>query len=47
VLSTFRAAADAGVEVLVGADARAGADDDSLAEAPYVLGLYRPLVQVE
>jgi hypothetical protein len=35
-----------GVEVLVVADACAGADDDSHAKALYVLGLYRPLVRV-
>ncbi|MEU6803841.1 cysteine hydrolase family protein [Streptomyces neyagawaensis] len=46
VLSTALAAADAGVEVLVVADACAGADDDSHAKALHVLGLYRPLVRV-
>ena len=46
VLSTALAAADAGVEVLVVADACAGADDDSHAKALQVLDLYRPLVRV-
>ncbi|MFI7412976.1 cysteine hydrolase family protein [Streptomyces sp. NPDC049627] len=46
VLSTALAAADAGVEVLVAADACAGADDDSHAKALQVLDLYRPLVRV-
>ncbi|MFM9700427.1 cysteine hydrolase family protein [Streptomyces europaeiscabiei] len=46
VLSTALAAADAGVEVLVVADACAGADDESHAKALYVLDLYRPLVRV-
>ncbi|KUL46923.1 cysteine hydrolase family protein [Streptomyces regalis] len=46
VLSTALAAADAGVEVLVVADACAGADDDSHAKALQVLDLYRPLIRV-
>lgn len=46
VLSTALAAADAGVEVLVVADACAGADDESHAKALHVLDLYRPLVRV-
>ncbi|MFE0454434.1 cysteine hydrolase family protein [Streptomyces sp. NPDC058914] len=46
VLSTALAAADAGTEVLVAADACAGADDDSHAKALYVMDLYRPLIRV-
>lgn len=46
VLSTALAAADAGVEVLVVADACAGADDDSHAKALQLLDLYRPLIRV-
>jgi nicotinamidase-related amidase len=46
VLSTALAAADAGIEVLVAADACAGADDDSHARALQVLDLYRPLIRV-
>jgi nicotinamidase-related amidase len=46
VLSTALAAADAGVEVLVAADACAGADDDCHAKALHVMDLYRPLVRV-
>lgn len=46
VLSTALAAADAGVEVLVVADACAGADDESHARALQVLDLYRPLIRV-
>ncbi|MDF3145924.1 MULTISPECIES: isochorismatase family protein [unclassified Streptomyces] len=46
VLSTALAAADAGVEVLVVADACAGADDDTHAKALQVLDLYRPLIRV-
>jgi nicotinamidase-related amidase len=46
VLSTALAAADAGVEVLVVADACAGADDDSHAKALHVMDLYRPLIRV-
>ncbi|MEU6259858.1 isochorismatase family protein [Streptomyces sp. NPDC047043] len=46
VLSTALAAADAGIEVLVPADACAGADDDSHAKALQVMDLYRPLVRV-
>lgn len=46
VLSTALAAADAGTEVLVVADACAGADDDSHAKALHVLDLYRPLIRV-
>ncbi|MCX5418692.1 cysteine hydrolase family protein [Streptomyces sp. NBC_00078] len=46
VLSTALAAADAGVEVLVAADACAGADDDSHARALQMMDLYRPLIRV-
>ncbi|NUP17027.1 MAG: isochorismatase family protein [Streptomyces sp.] len=46
VLSTALAAADAGVEVRVVADACAGADDDTHAKALQVLDLYRPLIRV-
>lgn len=46
VLSTALAAADAGVEVLVVADACAGVDDDSHAKALQVMDLYRPLIRV-
>jgi nicotinamidase-related amidase len=46
VLSTALAAADAGVEVLVAADACAGADDDSHAKALHVMDLYQPLIRV-
>jgi nicotinamidase-related amidase len=46
VLSTALAAADAGTEVLVVADACAGADDDSHAKALQIMDLYRPLVRV-
>lgn len=46
VLSTALAAADAGTEVLVVADACAGADDDSHIRTLRVLDLYRPLVRV-
>ncbi|MFJ9097930.1 cysteine hydrolase family protein [Streptomyces sp. NPDC102405] len=46
VLSTALAAADAGVEVLVVADACAGVDDDYHAQALRVMDLYRPLVRV-
>ncbi|MFE7767493.1 cysteine hydrolase family protein [Streptomyces sp. NPDC057438] len=46
VLSTALAAADTGVEVLVAADACAGADDASHAKALDLLDLYRPLVRV-
>lgn len=46
VLSTALAAADAGVEVLVAADACAGADDASHAKALQLMDLYRPLVRV-
>ncbi|GGS61473.1 isochorismatase family protein [Streptomyces cinerochromogenes] len=46
VLSTALAAADAGTEVLVVADACAGADDDSHLRALQVMELYRPLVRV-
>lgn len=46
VLSTALAAADAGIEVLVVADACAGADDDTHAKALQVLDLYRPLIRV-
>ncbi|MFI7400935.1 cysteine hydrolase family protein [Streptomyces sp. NPDC049541] len=46
VLSTALAAADAGVEVLVAADACAGADDDSHTKALHIMDLYRPLIRV-
>ncbi|MFJ9535762.1 cysteine hydrolase family protein [Streptomyces sp. NPDC101225] len=46
VLSTALAAADAGAEVLVAADACAGADDDSHARALQIMDLYRPLIHV-
>jgi nicotinamidase-related amidase len=46
VLSTALAAADAGVEAPVVADACAGADDDSHAKALNVMDLYRPLIRV-
>jgi nicotinamidase-related amidase len=46
VLSTALAAADAGIEVLVVADACAGVDDDSHAKALHVMDLYRPLIRV-
>jgi nicotinamidase-related amidase len=46
VLSTALAAADAGVEVVVVADACAGVDDESHAKALDVLRLYAPLVTV-
>ncbi|MEU9339686.1 isochorismatase family protein [Streptomyces sp. NPDC048278] len=46
VLSTALSAADAGIEVLVVADACAGADDDSHAKALHLLDLYRPLIRV-
>jgi nicotinamidase-related amidase len=46
VLSTALAAADAGVEVRVVADACAGVDDQSHARALDVLRLYEPLVRV-
>ncbi|MFJ9562231.1 cysteine hydrolase family protein [Streptomyces fuscichromogenes] len=46
VLSTALPAADAGIEVLVVADACAGADDDSHAKALQLLDLYRPLIRV-
>ncbi|MEH0581121.1 MULTISPECIES: isochorismatase family protein [Streptomyces] len=46
VLSTALAAADAGAEVLVVADACAGADDASHAQALHLMDLYRPLVRV-
>jgi nicotinamidase-related amidase len=46
VLSTAVAAADAGVEVLVVADACAGVDEQSHAKTLDVLALYGPLVRV-
>ncbi|MFI2206402.1 cysteine hydrolase family protein [Streptomyces sp. NPDC020192] len=46
VLSTALAAADAGTEVVVVADACAGADDDSHLRALQVMDLYRPLIRV-
>jgi nicotinamidase-related amidase len=46
VLSTAVAAADAGAEVQVVADACAGADDDSHGKALDILRLYGPLVAV-
>lgn len=44
-LSTALAAADAGTEVLVVADACAGADGSHL-KALHVMDLYRPLIRV-
>ncbi len=46
VLSTVLAAADAGVEVVVVADACAGVSDDTHRDALAVMGLYAPLVRV-
>jgi nicotinamidase-related amidase len=46
VLSTALAAADAGVQVRVVADACAGIDDESHAQALHVMSLYGPLVEV-
>jgi nicotinamidase-related amidase len=46
VLSTALAAADAGMQVRVVADACAGVDDASHAQALHILGLYSPLVEV-
>ncbi|WP_330341602.1 isochorismatase family protein [Streptomyces sp. NBC_00557] len=46
VLSTALAAADAGTEVLVVADACAGADDDSHVKALQIMETYRPLIRV-
>ncbi|GAV38803.1 cysteine hydrolase family protein [Streptomyces acidiscabies] len=46
VLSTALAAADAGVEVLVAADACAGANDTAHAKALDVMDLYQPLIKV-
>ncbi|MFI9758161.1 cysteine hydrolase family protein [Streptomyces sp. NPDC051963] len=46
VLSTALAAADAGVEVVVVADACAGVDDASHAMALRTMDLYRPLIRV-
>ncbi|MCX4911041.1 cysteine hydrolase family protein [Streptomyces sp. NBC_00878] len=46
VLSTALAAADAGAEVRVVADACAGADEASHAKALQVMDLYRPLIRV-
>jgi nicotinamidase-related amidase len=46
VLSTAVAAADAGVAVLVVADACAGVDDDSHRKALDILRLYAPLIEV-
>jgi nicotinamidase-related amidase len=46
VLSTALAAADAGVEVRVVADACAGGDDDSHRAALHLLDLYAPLISV-
>ncbi|MEU1404955.1 cysteine hydrolase [Streptomyces sp. NPDC005728] len=46
VLSTALAAADAGTEVLVVADACAGVDDDAHVKTLQVLDLYRPLIRV-
>ena len=46
VLSTALAAADAGTEVLVVADACAGVDDDSHVRTLQVLDLYQPLIRV-
>ena len=46
VLSTALAAADAGATVRVVADACAGVDDESHADALHIMGLYGPLVEV-
>ncbi|MEV0201797.1 isochorismatase family protein [Nonomuraea sp. NPDC050691] len=46
VISTALAAADAGVEVVVAADACAGADDASHARALDLMRLYEPLIRV-
>jgi nicotinamidase-related amidase len=46
VLSTAVAAADAGVTVRVVADACAGIDDESHAQALHIMSLYAPLVEV-
>jgi nicotinamidase-related amidase len=46
VLSTALAAADAGTEVQVAADACAGADDESHARALAIMRLYQPLIEV-
>ncbi|MGW3465890.1 isochorismatase family protein, partial [Streptomyces olivaceoviridis] len=46
VLSTALAAADAGAEVLVVADACAGVDDDSHVKALEIMELYQPLIRV-
>ncbi|MFF9088525.1 cysteine hydrolase [Streptomyces sp. NPDC014991] len=46
VLSTALAAADAGTEVLVVADACAGVDDDSHLRALRTMELYRPLIRI-
>jgi nicotinamidase-related amidase len=46
VLSTAVAAADAGVEVQVVADACAGMNDDSHRRALDILRLYAPLIEV-
>ena len=46
VLSTALAAADAGAEVVIPADACAGADDDSHTRALQIMDLYRPLIRV-
>jgi len=46
VLSTAVAAADAGVSVRVVADACAGIDDESHANALHIMSLYAPLVEV-
>ncbi|WP_079178433.1 cysteine hydrolase family protein [Streptomyces mangrovisoli] len=46
VLFTALAAADAGIEVLVAADACAAGDDDAHARALHLLDLHRPLIRV-
>jgi len=46
VLSTALAAADAGATVRVVADACAGVDDESHAQALHIMSLYGPLVEV-
>jgi nicotinamidase-related amidase len=46
VLSTALAAADAGVEVQVVAEACAGLTDDSHREALDIMQLYAPLIEV-
>jgi nicotinamidase-related amidase len=46
VLSTALPAADAGVQVVIAADACAGADDTTHEQALHLMGLYAPLIRV-